>query len=84
MGKRTVAEVLWALKQADGQVISCKLIAQDADKFELALFAGEERVIARRYLSSGSAELEAESMKERVRASVKGMLMNMCDFAARR
>jgi hypothetical protein len=74
MGKRTLPQVLWAIRQADGQIISCELL-EDAQAFELVLCAGNERVSARRYLSRGSAELEAESMKERMVASVCGLLI---------
>jgi hypothetical protein len=73
MAPRT--ERLWALRQADGQLISCKLVTEDIHTFNLMLFAGDVRVCTRRYLSRMSAELEAESLKERMIASVRGVLI---------
>jgi hypothetical protein len=70
------ADVLCGIRQPDGQVISCQLLARDTDDVEVQMFMGRERVYSRRFLNRSSAELEADSMKERVIAAVGGVALS--------
>jgi hypothetical protein len=72
--KATVtAEVLWGVRQPNGEVISCRLFKGDAYDFEVMMFVGRERVHSRRFPNRSSAELEADSMKDRIIAAVGGV-----------
>jgi hypothetical protein len=75
MQERPLAETLWSIRQSDGQVISCQLRADDNGHCDVLLQVNGERMSERRFLSHASAELQADAMKDRMIAAVRGVLV---------
>jgi hypothetical protein len=67
-----VVEVVWAIRQPDGMVISCELRTVNKYNFELVLLADRARTYSQQFLTRLNALLEADAMRDRVIAAVGG------------
>jgi len=56
-------------------VISCQVRADHHGSFDVVLLLNGEHVSDRRFLSFTAAELEADAMKDRMLATVQGVLV---------
>jgi hypothetical protein len=66
---------LWRILQPNRDAISCQVRADDQGHFNVVLIMNGMRVSDRRCLSYSAAELEADAMKDRMLASVRGVLV---------